>query len=742
MTANRTMRNEIKTYGKKERERDNKSPFHLKLTVLLEGIPQGYSQVFFSTKWYVGAIFFAATFVIPAQGAAGLFALLLSNLWALIFGFPEDHIKKGYFAYNGLLTGLFLGLTYKLNIPFFLILFIATLLGVLIAASLRSAFERYLFIPVLSAPFVLTTWVTIAGARQFHGLIYAFKPYEPAFLSGMLPSYLELFVHSLGATFFQLSTLSGILVAVGLLVFSRQAFFLAISGLASGSIIYFLLDGNPAELTFGLMGFNFVLTAIAVGGIWTVPGPDSYFLAVAGGAVCAVTAAAFAFLLKPLGLHMLAFPFVATTSFFIYALKHRGTASRFKTVIIPEDTPEKNLKREKNARARFVIGEIPVFDLPVTGEWYITQGFNGEHTHKDLWMHAWDFEIIDEKGMKYERRGSILENFYSFDMPVFAPADGKVVTVVNHIEDNPIDQISAENNWGNAVVIWHYGNVYTAFCHLKKGSIGVSEGEAIRYGQIIGKVGNSGRSLVPHLHFQVQTSHEIGSPTIPSELMHYRSTHNGESIYHTHGCPDKGDRIGLLQTESSMFDTASFPTGRSWTFKVRYMNKKWEEIWETDIDFSGSRYLLCRERNARIRFFINRKVLLLLDYEGPRNTGLHWFFMGVPRLPMTTESIRWKEELPGELMLSTPARVLFDLAEPVLSLAKLSSSSYLVKAGKWVSVETLLHSSGLLSTNRYRKFKVISNFELYRGFISLTAKSGDEKLFELEQKGRSDVKSI
>ena len=224
--------------------------------------------------------------------------------------------------------------------------------------------------------------------------------------------------------------------------------------------------------------------------------------------------------------------------------------------------------------------------------------------------------------------------------------------------------------------------------------------------------------------------------------MHYRSTHNGESIYHTHGCPDKGDRIGLLQTESSMFDTASFPTGRSWTFKVRYMNKKWEEIWETDIDFSGSRYLLCRERNARIRFFINRKVLLLLDYEGPRNTGLHWFFMGVPRLPMTTESIRWKEELPGELMLSTPARVLFDLAEPVLSLAKLSSSSYLVKAGKWISVETVLHSSGLLSANRYRKFKIISNFELYRGFISLTAKSGDEKLFELEQKGRSNVKSI
>ena len=723
-----------RAYIHKEGQKDKKNPFLSRLSILLEGIPQGYSQIFFSTKWYVGAVFFSATCVIPAQGAAGLFALLLSNLWALLLGFSEDHIKRGYFAYNGLLTGLALGLTYKVNTAFFVLLAVATLLGVLIAASLRALFERYLFIPVLSTPFVFTTWVIIAGGRQFHGLIYTLEPYELAYLSGSLPYYLEFFVRSLGAVFFQLSTLSGILVALGLLVYSRQAFVLAISGLASGSILYTFLGGNPADLSAGLVGFNFALTAIAVGGIWTVPGLDSLLLAAAAGAVCAVIAASSGFVLKSLALPALAFPFVATTGFVLYALKHRVTASRPKTVIIPESTPEKNLKREKNTRARFVTGEIPVFDLPLSGEWSITQGFDGEYTHKDLWTHAWDFEIIDDEGKKHKRRGLILESFYSFDMPVFAPADGKVVNVVNHIEDNPIGQINAENNWGNAVVIWHYGNIYSALCHLRKGTVVVQEGEVLRYGQIIGKVGNSGRSSVPHLHFQVQSSHEIGSPTIPSELMHYLSRNYGEYLYHTHGCPEEGERIGPLQTDSSVFDTVSFPIGRFWTFKVRHMGREWEEVWETEIDFSGNRYLLCRRQNARIRFFVNRKVLLLLDYDGPRNTGLHWFFIGLSRLPMTAEGVRWKDELPGELMLSPFSKVLFDLAEPIFSAARLSTSSQLTKTGNQLSIITLVNSTGLLSDGRHRQFSVISNFELYSSLVSLTAKLDDQNVFEIVQK--------
>ena len=469
-----------------------------------------------------------------------------------------------------------------------------------------------------------------------------------------------------------------------------------------------------------------------------VPSIDSFLLATAGGAICAVLAAASTFFLKTMELPVLAFPFVTTTSFIIYALKHRGIVSRLMTVATPEVTPEKNLKRHKNTRARFVTGEIPVFDLPVSGKWCITQGFNGELTHKDLWMHAWDFEIYDEEEMKYRSGGSILENFYSYNMPVFAPANGKVVTVVNHIEDNRIGHVNTENNWGNVVITWHYGNIYTALCHLKMGSINVNDGDVVRYGQMIAKVGNSGRSPVPHLHFQVQTSHEIGAPTIPSELMHYITIKDGQSFYNTHGCPGKMDWISPLQAESSVFDTVGFPQGFSRTFNVQCLGKAWREKWETEIDFIGNRYIVCRQQKARIRFFANRKVLLLLDYEGRRNIALFWLFMSVPRLPMTTANVSWKDELPGELIISMPRRILFDFAEPVFSMVKLSSSSKLIKAGKRLTVETVLNSTGPLAYSRYEKINAVTNFEMYKGLISLNAKVGDEIIFQLTRTEQRD----
>jgi len=700
---------------------------------LITSTLSGYGQIFFSAHWYVGLFFIAATFTVPVQGAVGLTALLLSNFWARLFSFRDAWIRQGYFAYNGLLTGLALGMTYSATISFFILLLIITALGVLVAASLRSVFENYLFVPVLSIPFVLTTWVVLAAARKFQGLLYTLKPFDVTYLSGVLPSFIDLFFRSLGAAFFLLNTPAGILVAVGVLVFSRQAFILAFTGFVSGYVVYMLLGGNMAELTTGYVGFNFALTAIAVGGIWTVPGPDSFFLAVIGSAVCAVIAVASALWLDPFGLPGLAFPFVFSTGIIMYGLKQRGPESRFKTIGIPERTPEKNLKRHKNAVARFITGEYPMFDLPVSGQWTITQGINGEHTHKDLWAHAWDFEIIDTEGKAYQNSGAAPEDFFAYNKPVYAPADGKIATVVGHIEDNPIGQVNVRNNWGNVIIIWHYGKYYSALCHLKKGTIKVNEGEVVRRGQIIANVGNSGRSPVPHLHFQAQLSADIGAPTVRCELMHYLNVQGEEHVYHTHGCPDQGDRIVPLTTENSVFDTASFPMGRSWRFNIADGTKKWHEIWETDIDFEGYRYIVCRKQKARIRFFVNKKVLLFLDYEGPRNTGLYWLFIGLPRLPMTFEKVRWKDELPGELMLFGPSRLLFDLLEPVFSAAKLSSSSMFRESDRWISIRTELEFKGLLASRKHRKITAISFFKPYEGLQSLKVVSGEERLCELKQ---------
>ncbi len=698
---------------------------------VLCSILYGYSQIFFAKNALTGFLFLAATFVVPSQGIAGLFGLITSNLWAKFFGYPDDHIKQGYFAYNGLLIGLALGLTYKVNTAFVVLMIIATAIGVVIAATLRTLFERYLFIPVLSLPFVLTTWLVIAGGRAFGALEYTLRPYQVSWLLGSLPEKAELFLRSFGAALFQLSIPSAVLIIAGIIVFSRHAFLLGALGLFSGTLVYGLLKGNPGDLQAGLIGFNFALTAIAVGGIWIVPGVDSFVLALIGGGICAVISAASVVFLRPLGLPVLAFPFVASTCIIIYSLKHRTVVKRFKTITIPEATPEKNLKRHKNVMARFVTGEIPAFELPVSGQWCITQGFNGEHTHKELWAHAWDFEIIDEQGKPCEGDGVIPEEFYSFNMPVLAPADGKVVTVINHIQDNPVGKVNIKHNWGNVVILWHYGSVYTALCHFKRESIVVKEGEVVRRGQILGRVGNSGRSSIPHLHFQVQLSPAIGAPTTPSELMHYTCVENGKVLYFTHGCPVKGQKIKALETDSMVFDTASFTFGRIWKYMVSYNGRQWQESWKVEVDFAGNRHLVSVEKGARLRFYADSKVLLFLDYDGPRNTGLQLLFMGVPRLPMSRGKIYWQDELPGDLLLPPLSRVLFDLAEPFLQCARLVSNSRFLETGNRFTVETDLMFTGFLADRKRQQIKIISTFEPQVGLIHMELKGMTDNIFEV-----------
>lgn len=58
-----------------------------------------------------------------------------------------------------------------------------------------------------------------------------------------------------------------------------------------------------------------------------------------------------------------------------------------------------------------------------------------------------------------------------------------------------------EDGYGYYIIVKHYGNTKTLYGHLSK--ILVREGQKVKRGQIIGKVGNTGMTTGPHLHFEV-----------------------------------------------------------------------------------------------------------------------------------------------------------------------------------------------------------------------------------------------
>jgi len=78
----------------------------------------------------------------------------------------------------------------------------------------------------------------------------------------------------------------------------------------------------------------------------------------------------------------------------------------------------------------------------------------------------------------------------------------------------------AKGGYGSAIVIDHGYGVMTRYAHLD--GFNVHPGQRVKRGDVIGFVGNSGRSTAPHLHYEVWVSDQMQNP-IRFILDEYRS---------------------------------------------------------------------------------------------------------------------------------------------------------------------------------------------------------------------------
>lgn len=82
--------------------------------------------------------------------------------------------------------------------------------------------------------------------------------------------------------------------------------------------------------------------------------------------------------------------------------------------------------------------------------------------------------------------------------PVFATADGKVT------------EAGRQSGYGNCIDISHGYNYLTRYAHLSE--ILVKPGQEVKRGEMIGKVGSTGKSTGPHLHYEVRFKDEPQNP--------------------------------------------------------------------------------------------------------------------------------------------------------------------------------------------------------------------------------------
>ena len=149
--------------------------------------------------------------------------------------------------------------------------------------------------------------------------------------------------------------------------------------------------------------------------------------------------------------------------------------------------------------------ECVTLELPVRGTWLAGQAGASEITNGHLTRpYAIDILKLGSDGRMYKGNESAVTDYFSYNEPVYAPADGWVTQIVDGIESDLIGSMDEEHPGGNYIIIDIGDDKYVFFAHLKKGSIAVEEGQFVEEGTFLGTVGNSGYSTHPHLHMHVQ----------------------------------------------------------------------------------------------------------------------------------------------------------------------------------------------------------------------------------------------
>lgn len=508
-----------------------------RLKTLLKTSLSSYGVVGFISHPVPAGMVLIATFYHPIVGLLGLTGSIISNMISWWLGANSKAWRTGVFGVSGLLVGVAVGMYAPFSMKMVVFVLIGSAAVGVISTFLGLSLSRY-DLPMLSVPLMLMIWPLLLSLgidkidTHTYPAVHLFRAVD-IWLFQSLPLELFEFLKMFGNIVFQENLVSGLLILLAIGITSRISLLYALWGGILGMATYFYLHGSLD----GFHGLNFVLTALAFGGYFIVANRHAFFFcSLAVVTVGLVDFATFQFLNPPSSITVatlpsavfkpvadqiptLVFAFNVVTLAFLYPLKlsqHEQVRPRLLPVPLALiKSPEVNLRWAKRWLNRRYLQKT-MLTLPFLGEWSVLQGNDGEWTHKGKGCYAWDFVVRDPDGKQHRSDGKKVEDYYCFGLPVFAPAPGTVVAVENTVEDNEPGTAVTERNWGNYVIIDHLNGEYCEISHFKQNSIPVVPGQRVERGQLLGYCGNSGRSPVPHIHFQLQKGFEPGSETLPA----------------------------------------------------------------------------------------------------------------------------------------------------------------------------------------------------------------------------------
>lgn len=647
-------------------------------------------MLFFSRNKVFSLLILSVSFFTPFTGGCGLVALLISLLAAHVLGFGKEQLQKGLLTYSAVLFGLGFGTNFEFGPAFVLLLIIGSLLTLFLSVGLNAVLNKR-GLPALSLAFIISTSIVIIASKSFEGIgltnrhIYWFN--EMYALGGSalvnliqgienwsIPDYIAGFFRSMSAILFQVNIASGIILSIGLLIYSRIGFMLMVLGYSVALFFNQAMGGfHESSLTYYNMGTNFMLVAVALGGFYLIPSARSFLWILITVPIAYLLVVGVGSLMFKMGVPVFSLPFCLVVILFLFMLQLRN--SQHKLIVTPVQyySPEQNLYRYLNGKERMLNKFYCHLYLPVMGEWIVSQGHDGTMTHKGEWSKALDFVILDNEMKTFSAPGNLPEHFYCYNKPVLAPADGIVQEVVDHIDDNEIGKNNTAQNWGNTIIIKHAEGLYSKLSHLKKHSFKTSKGAFVKRGDIVATCGNSGRSPEPHLHMQVQATPYIGSKTLNYPIAYFKSRAKNTIDLKKFSVPAEGSFVSNLVPHTQLQQAFNFQPGAC---ILASADGHEAEEWEALTSFYNEPYLYCAKRNAYAYFINNGAVFYFTNYFGPKNTLLYQFYLSAYTILLSAEKgIVLKDNYSINVFRLHPVRWLQDMFAPFFIFIKMKFES-------------------------------------------------------------------
>ena len=629
------------------------------------------------------------SFFNPYAGLSGFVAALMAIVVSHFTGLNKTWIEEGLYSYNALIIGIGLGTIYNFNWAFWFLLLVIVIFSVVLSLVFQFWIGRY-GLPFLTLPFVLCFWLVILVTKDFAAMDFSLRNIywiNDLYAVGSLklvnfimfmenldiPPLLATFFRALSSLYFQNNILAGILIAAGILVHSRIIFSLVIVGFVSAFLFNNIVIAHPEGINYYLIGGNFILVSMAVGGFFTIPSAHSYLWAVISVPITFLIVMGLGKVTGLWNLPVYSMPFSITVLFLLYFFSLKAQKGRVVLTPLQLFTPEKNLYTYLNNKERLMNTDKVRLQLPFIGKWMVSQGYDGNITHKGDWNKALDFIIVDSELKTYDKFGLDPENFYCYGKPVLAPADGFVEYTADFIEDNVVGKINQKQNWGNSIIIKHAEGLYSKLSHLHKDSFKVKTGDYVHQGDIIAAVGNSGRSPEPHLHFQVQTSPYIGSKTFAYPLAQYISVKDGKTAVNEFTVPYETEIVYAAAPSPVLKQAFEFLPGFNLTVQADDLD---DGHWEVFTDAFNHNYIYCHTSKALAYFKRNESAFYFTAFAGDKQSLLYYFYIACYKIYLSTDpALPAVDKFPLQLGTGNITKWLQDFVAPFFIFSRLHYES-------------------------------------------------------------------